>query len=182
MSVTSKEIDRDRDTEAFDPEHCSVRRALEVFGLRSSLLLLREAFYGTRRFDDFARRVSVTEQVAATRLKALVEEGLLRREPYREPGQRTRSAYRLTTKGRDLYPVLVALMQWGDKYSPGPNGPSMRLTHRGCGEPITAEVRCTAGHDVPVRDVAALPGAPSAAVVDDEPQPGTEALAPLARG
>ncbi len=163
MGVTATqtlEIDRDRDAEAFDPEHCSVRGALEVFGVRSSLLLLREAFYGTRRFDDFARRAGITEQVAATRLKALVDDGLLRREPYREPGQRTRSAYRLTPKGRDLYPVLVSLMQWGDRYNPGPDGPSIRLIHRECGEPIAAEVRCAAGHQVDVRDVAVVAGAP----------------------
>ena len=113
MSVTAHEISREHDSEAFDAEHCSVRRALEVFGLRSSLLLLREAFYGTRRFDDFARRVGITEQVTATRLKALVEEGLLRREPYREPGQRTRSEYRLTAKGRGLAGMQLGLTPAG---------------------------------------------------------------------
>lgn len=158
VSITPKESELRHDRDSFDAARCSVARALEVVGTRSTLLLLREAFYGTRRFDDFTRRVGVTEQVAATRLKALVREGLLDREPYREPGQRTRSAYRLTAKGRDLYPVLVALLQWGDAHNPGPDGPPVRLRHRGCGAPITAEVRCTAGHDVTGREVAVLAG------------------------
>jgi DNA-binding HxlR family transcriptional regulator len=153
------DIDLIRDRHGFDAANCSVRRALEVVGTRSTMLLLREAYYGTRRFDDFAERAGITEQVAATRLKALVQEGLLMREPYQEPGQRTRHAYRLTTKGRDLYPALVALMQWGDTYNPGPGGPSVLLTHRGCGARIVAQVRCTAGHDVQLREVAAAPGA-----------------------
>lgn len=136
---------------------CSVRRTLEALGPHSALLLLREAFYGTRRFDDFVVRVGISEQVAAARLKALVQGGLLEREPYRDPGQRTRHAYRLTTKGKDLYVALVALMQWGDTYNPGPGGPSVLLTHRGCGAAVTAEVRCTAGHDVRPRDITASP-------------------------
>ena len=138
------------------------------------MLLLREAFDGTRRFDDFARRVGVTEQVAATRLKALVEEGMLERSPYQEPGQRTRFEYRLTTKGRDLFPVLMALMQWGDKYDPGPDGPSVHLTHSDCGSQITAEVRCTAGHDVSLREVTAKPGAPRISPAADETPGATE--------
>jgi DNA-binding HxlR family transcriptional regulator len=157
MSSTP-DIDLIRGRHGLDADNCSVRRALEVVGTRSTMLLLREAFYGTRRFDDFAERAGITEQVAATRLKALVEEGLLRREPYQEPGQRTRNAYRLTPKGKDLYPALVALMQWGDTYNPGPHGPSVHLTHRGCGAAVIAQVRCTAGHDVQLRDVAASAG------------------------
>jgi DNA-binding HxlR family transcriptional regulator len=157
VSVTP-DTDLILDRHVFDVAHCSVRRALEIVGTRSTMLLLREAFYGTRRFDDFAERAGITEQAAATRLKALVQEGLLEREPYQDPGQRTRHAYRLTTKGQDLYPALVALMQWGDVHKPGPDGPSVLLTHRGCGAGVVAQVRCTAGHDVPLRDVVASPG------------------------
>lgn len=141
-----------------DEPLCSVARALDVVGTRSALLLLREAFYGTRRFDDFARRVGVTEQVAATRLKELVADGLLERVPYREPGQRTRHEYRLTPKGRDLYPVLVALLQWGDAHAPAPAGTPVELVHTGCGAPVGVRVRCAAGHDLAPRDVTVLPG------------------------
>ena len=83
---------------------------------RSAFLILREAFYGTTRFDEFTERVGITDAVAAARLRELVADGLLVREPYREPGQRTRHQYRLTEKGADLFPVLVALMQWGDRW------------------------------------------------------------------
>ena len=129
---------------------CPIGKALEVVGTRSAMLLLREAFYGTTRFDDFAERVGISEPVAAARLRELVAEGLLEREPYREPGQRTRMQYRLTDKGAELFPALVALMQWGDKWL-GPAG--VALAHRDCGEPVHAELRCADGHPVPVADV-----------------------------
>src|ERR1700689_1585198 len=81
---------------------CSLAKALEIVSSRSSLLILREAFYGTTRFDDFAERVGISEPVTAARLRELVGEGLLEREPYQHPGQRTRMAYRLTDKGAEL--------------------------------------------------------------------------------
>jgi DNA-binding HxlR family transcriptional regulator len=124
---------------------CSLAKALDVVSSRSALLILREAFYGTARFDDFARRVGISEPVAAARLRELVGEGLLAREPYREPGQRTRMAYRLTDKGAGLLPVLAALMQWGDTWLQ-PSGPPVELRHAGCGEVVHAELRCAAGH------------------------------------
>ena len=127
-------------------ENCSVVRALEVIGRRSTLLMLREAFLGTSRFDDFARRVGVTESVAAARLRELVAHGLLERHPYREPGQRTRHEYRLTAKGRDLLPVVLALMTWGDRYLADAGGPPLVVAHADCGAPVRAEARCAAGH------------------------------------
>jgi DNA-binding HxlR family transcriptional regulator len=131
---------------------CSIRRALEIAGTRSALIILREAFYGTTRFDDFAERAGVSEPVAAARLRELVDEGLLEREPYRTAGQRTRMAYRLTDKGADLFPALVALMQWGDRWL-APEGPPVVLRHDGCEEPVRAELRCQAGHELPVQDI-----------------------------
>lgn len=92
-----------------------------------------------------AERVRISEPVAASRLRELVDDGLLAREPYREPGQRTRMGYRLTDKGGELLPVLVALMQWGDRWL-APEGPPVVLRHSGCGEPVLAELRCAAGH------------------------------------
>jgi DNA-binding HxlR family transcriptional regulator len=126
---------------------CTVARALDVLSTRSAFLVLREAFYGTTRFDDFARGARISEPVAAARLRELVAEGLLRQEAYREPGQRTRHEYRLTEKGADLLPALVALMQWGDRWLDEDGGP-VHLRHRGCGERAGAELRCAAGHEV----------------------------------
>jgi DNA-binding HxlR family transcriptional regulator len=123
---------------------------MQVVGTRSAFLLLREAFYGTTRFDDFAERVGISQPVAAARLREMVDEGLLEREPYREPGQRTRMQYRLTEKGAELFPALVALMQWGDRWL-GPSG--VELRHRDCGAPVRSELRCGRGHQLTVEDL-----------------------------
>jgi DNA-binding HxlR family transcriptional regulator len=131
--------------EGWTADRCSIDKAVQVLSTRSALLILREAFYGTTRFDDFAERVGISQPVAAARLKELVEEGLLEREPYREPRQRTRYRYRLTEKGADLFPVLVALKQWGDRWLAADGAP-VELSHRGCGELVQAEMRCAAGH------------------------------------
>jgi DNA-binding HxlR family transcriptional regulator len=128
-------------------ERCTIAKTLDVLSTRSALLIMREAFYGTTRFDDFAERVGISEPVAAARLRELVDEGLLEREDYREPGQRTRQQYRLTPKGADLFPVLVALMQWGDRWLDDRGGP-LELLHRDCGEPVSVSLHCAAGHEV----------------------------------
>jgi DNA-binding HxlR family transcriptional regulator len=140
-------------TGALDPreswiaDRCTIAKALDVLSTRSAFLILREAFYGTTRFDDFAQRVGISEPVTAARLRELVDDGLLEREDYREPGQRTRQRYRLTEKGADLLPALIALMQWGDKWLDDGGGP-IALTHRDCGEQVGVELRCGAGHEV----------------------------------
>src|SRR3954464_16031981 len=132
---------------AWTAERCTIARALDVITTRSAFLILREAFYGTARFDDFAERVGISDAVTAARLRELVDEGLLEREDYREPGQRTRRRYRLTEKGADLFPALVALMQWGDRWIDDHGGP-VELRHRGCRQPAAVEPRCPAGHTV----------------------------------
>jgi DNA-binding HxlR family transcriptional regulator len=137
---------------SWSADACSIGRALEVVGTRSAMLLLREAFYGTTRFDDFADRVGISEPSAAARLRELVAEGLLEREPYQEPGQRTRLQYRLTEKGSELFPALVALMQWGDRWL-APAGSPVTLSHRDCGQPVRAELRCASGHQPGVGDL-----------------------------
>ncbi|WP_304455472.1 helix-turn-helix domain-containing protein [Nocardiopsis sp. YSL2] len=105
------------DLRSWHPDECGLAMALDVIGPRSSMLILREALlYGTRRFELFVERVGVTEAVASTRLKQLTEAGLLARRPYKEPGSRTRYEYVPTDKGRDLTPVVLALMQWGSKH------------------------------------------------------------------
>src|SRR3954452_8747479 len=108
---------------AWTADRCTIAKSLEVISTRSAFLILREAFYGTTRFDDFAERAGISEPVTAARLRELVDEGLLEREDYREPGQRTRQRYRLTPKGADLFPALVALMQWGDRWLDDRGGP-----------------------------------------------------------
>jgi len=114
----------------YDDQVCSIARALEVVGERWSLLILRDAFLGLRRFDDFQRSLGVARNVLADRLDRLVEAGVFERVRYTE--RPPRFEYRLTKRGRDLYPVLFGLMRWGDKYA-APNGPPRVLLHRGCG-------------------------------------------------
>ncbi len=100
---------------------CSVGRSLSVIGDRWTLMVLRNAFLGTRRFDDFQSILGVTGHVLADRLKRLVESDILKRVPYRD--RQERYEYRLTEKGRDLYPVLLALVAWGDKWMDEGRGP-----------------------------------------------------------
>jgi DNA-binding HxlR family transcriptional regulator len=105
------------------------------------------------------RRTGAPRQVLSDRLARLVERGLLRKVPYQERGQRSRQEYRLTEAGLDLYPVLVALMQWGDRHAAGPAGPPAVLTHRDCGAPVRLELTCAAGHRLAsAREVTPLPG------------------------
>lgn len=123
----------------WQPQACSIAMALDVIGTRSALLLLREAFYGTTRFDGFVRRVGITEAVAAKRLKELVEAGVLDKRPYQEPGARTRHEYVLTEKGNALLPVIVALMQWGDTYLRDDHGP-LRVVATETGAPVSVRI------------------------------------------
>lgn len=138
--------------EGWSADTCTIAKALDVVSTRSAFLILREAFYGTTRFDDFAERVGISEPVAANRLRELVEQGLLEREDYRDPGQRTRQRYRLTEKGADLFPALVALMQWGNRWLDDDGGP-VELRHRGCGRPVGVELRCAGDHRVGVDEL-----------------------------
>jgi DNA-binding HxlR family transcriptional regulator len=140
-------------------ETCTIGRAMEILGEKSTVVVLREVFSGIRRFADMRERTGIPRQVLANRLASLVEHGLLRREPYREPGARVRHEYRLTAKGFDLYPVLIAVKEWGDRYLAEPEGPSLAMVHRGCDAEVRAELRCAAGHPVPeYRDVLPRPG------------------------
>lgn len=135
--------------EGWVAEHCPMASALDIVRNRSAFLVLREAFYGATRFEEFSERTRLSEPVTAARLHELADDGLLEREPYREPGQRTRQAYRLTEKGADLLPVLVALMQWGDRWEQD-SGARVEIRHRDCGAPVTAQLRCA--HDHPVAE------------------------------
>jgi DNA-binding HxlR family transcriptional regulator len=131
----------------WEADDCSIAQALEVVSTRSAFLVLREAFYGATRFDEFVARAGISEPVAAARLRELVEHGLLEREPYRDAGRRTREGYRLTAMGAALLPALVGLMQWGDRWLKRDGG-AVELRHRDCGAAVHAELRCAEGHDV----------------------------------
>ncbi|MGB8390316.1 winged helix-turn-helix transcriptional regulator [Mycobacterium sp.] len=126
---------------------CAIEKTMTVVGTKSAMLIMREAYYGTTRFDDFARRVGITKAATSARLAELVELGLLRRQPYREPGQRSRDEYVLTEAGVEFMPVVWAMFEWGRRHLPGRN--RLRLTHLGCGADAEVQMRCTEGHLVP---------------------------------
>lgn len=132
-------------------DHCPIDRAMQVVGTRSAMLLLREAWYGTTRFDDFATRVGISDAIASARLRELVTAGLLERRAYREPGQRTRHEYVLTSSGDELVPALLTLAAWGRQHHPDRWSPT--ATHADCGADVVVEVRCAAGHTVDVGDI-----------------------------
>jgi DNA-binding HxlR family transcriptional regulator len=147
--------DRDR----YSAENCSVKRALDIVGEKWTLLVLREAFYGARRFEEFQARLGCARNLLAERLNTLVTAEVLQRIPYKEPGQRGRHEYRLTEKGLDLLPAIIALMQWTDRWQADPNGPPVEITHRECGHPVELILRCE--HDntpLSARDTEPRPG------------------------
>ncbi len=125
---------------------CAIEKTMAVVGTRSAMLIMREAYYGTTRFDDFARRVGITKAATSARLSELVELGLLKRQPYHEPGQRRREEYVLTEAGIDFMPVVWAMFEWGRRHLPGRH--RLRLTHLGCGANAEVQMRCTEGHKV----------------------------------
>lgn len=146
----------------WDRSGCSVAGTLTVVGEKWSLLVLREAFFGVRRFADFQRILGAPRAVLTERLGTLVAEGILRRVPYQAEGERQRHEYRLTQKGVDLYPTLVALMQWGDRYLGDDGSGPVRLEHAGCGAPVRLALLCESGHELAgAREVRPVPPAGS---------------------
>lgn len=144
----------------YDGQNCSVARTLEVIGERWTMLVLREAFLRTRRFDDFQRRLGIARNVLTDRLGRLVEEGVLERRAYQD--HPPRHEYRLTEKGLDLWPVLMTLMRWGDRHSDWPEGPPRLIRHRGCGGGLTDHLACDkCGAELGPRDVEAHERAPA---------------------
>lgn len=140
-------------------DNCTIGAAMAILGEKWTVVVLREVFNGIHRFDDMRVRTGIPRQVLTNRLGMLVANGVLRRVPYREPGARARDEYRLTEKGFDLYPLLVAVREWGDRYLSGPEGPPLDIVHRDCGAPVHAVLVCESGHDtIPPRDVVPRPG------------------------
>jgi DNA-binding HxlR family transcriptional regulator len=141
---------------SFADMHCSVAQCLEVVGEWWSMLILRDAFLGVTRFDQFQERLGISRNVLNQRLATLVEAGVLGKVSYSE--HPPRHDYRLTDKGRDLWPVVTTMRQWGDKYA-APDGPPLQLVHKGCGEISDAVLTCTTcGEPIGARDVRAVPG------------------------
>ncbi len=133
--------------QAVPPEYgCPIEKAMTLVGSRSAMLIMREAFYGTRRFDDFVQRAAMAPATASVHLRTLTDAGLLRRQPYREPGGRTRDEYTLTPAGQDLMPVVFGLFEWGKRHAG--IRPLVDFAHAGCGQPLEVQVRCAAGHQV----------------------------------
>jgi DNA-binding HxlR family transcriptional regulator len=152
----------------YPTQYCPVASALEIVGERWTLLILRDIFMGIRRFEDLQRNLGVARNILQARLERLLEFGILVKRPYQE--RPLRHDYRLTAKGADLWPVLVALLQWGDAHALTGERPII-LQHRGCGGELDDRRRCLAcGADVTVTEAIALrTGARSALM--EEPAP-----------
>jgi DNA-binding HxlR family transcriptional regulator len=129
---------------------CSIKHTLDIVGEKWTLLVIREAFNGAVRFEEFLTNVGCSRAVLSERLATLVQHGVLRREPYRTPGQRERYQYLLTEKGYDLFVALVALMQWGDRWEAGAKGGPVVIRHRDCDELVHVELRCARDHRCPI--------------------------------
>jgi DNA-binding HxlR family transcriptional regulator len=136
----------------FDDSNCSVARALNEVGDWWSLLIVLQAMYGTRRFVDFQQQLGIAKNILCDRLIRLVENQVLRKVDVGEHG--SRFEYRLTEKGRDLFPVVIALRQWGDKWNPVPDGARLDLRDRATGRAIQpVEVQDADGKSLTIRDV-----------------------------
>ncbi|WP_339844153.1 helix-turn-helix domain-containing protein [uncultured Halopseudomonas sp.] len=138
--------------EELDQQPCSLARTLAVIGDKWTLLVLRDCFLGVRRFDEFERRLGITRHLLAGRLKKLVEHGVLTKVAYQQ--RPLREEYRLTEKGLDLHPTILALVSWGDRHMADERGAPVLHVHKGCGKvmhPVTVCSEC--GEGVGARDV-----------------------------
>src|SRR3954451_12790279 len=124
------------DYREWDTGNCSVGRAVALVGQPWVVLIMREVTRGLHRFKDIQEHLGISRSVLSDRLDLLIAHGVLARREYREPGQRRRAEYHLTGNGRDLYHAITALREWGAKSFAAPEGPSLLVTHRGCGAPV----------------------------------------------
>jgi len=141
---------------SFADINCSIAQCLEVVGEWWTLLIVRDCFLGVSRFDDFQARLGISRNILNNRLTRLIDEGVLKRVAYQERPERFE--YRLTTKGRDLWHIITAMCQWGDRWA-APEGPPLRLRHTTCGKLIRAVHVCShCGEPIDARSVTAEPG------------------------
>lgn len=139
----------------FDHMNCALAQTLDVIGERWTLLILRDAFFGTKRFEQFQRSLGIARNILSTRLNRLVDEGILERRPSDD----SRHEYVLTDKGLDLQPVLLAMTHWGDRHRPNPKGARIVFVERATGEPIAPmSVRSRDGRVLKAWDIKATPG------------------------
>ena len=141
---------------SFEDMTCSVAQCLDVVGEWWSLLIVRDAFLGVTRFDDFQARLGISRNILTQRLNHLVDSDVLKRVAYSD--HPPRSEYRLTGKGRDLWHVITAMRQWGDQWA-APGGPPVETRHTACGHIVTAVPVCShCGEPLDARSVTAVPG------------------------
>lgn len=141
----------------FDDWPCSIARTVDLVGDWWTPLVMREAFYGARRFEEFQQRLGLSRNVLTQRLERLVDEDMLTRVPYKD--RPVRHEYRLTEKGRDFFTVLAAMIRWGDRWLADPGGPPIELRDRETGLPVSPEVTdATTGQPIDVRRIIATPG------------------------
>jgi DNA-binding HxlR family transcriptional regulator len=136
---------------------CSIAKSLEVIGERWSLLIVRDVMNGNRRFGELQASLGIARNVLSARLQRLVDEDILERRAYHESPPRYE--YFLTEKGLDLWPALIALLKWGDRYSSGPEGPTKLIVHKECGGGVSERGICErCGKTLTARDARQLPG------------------------
>lgn len=158
----------------YEDQVCSIARTLEVIGDRWTMLVIRDAFLGVRRFDDFQRGLGVARNVLSDRLTRLCDDGVLRRRRYQQ--RPDRFEYQLTEKGLDLWPVLVSLLSWGDRHH-AEHGPPRLILHRDCGGKITERATCsTCQLPLHPQDVITQPGpgAPVSAAAGPDSRPAPQ--------
>lgn len=160
---------------SFEDMHCSVAQCLEVVGEWWSLLIIRDAFLGVTRFDDFQSRLGISRNVLNQRLLHLIDHEILVKVPYQD--HPPRSEYRLTDKGRDLWHVVTAMRQWGDRWS-APDGPPLQVRHHACGELTDAVPVCShCGEQLDHRSVTAEPGSGATVALFDHTKIASSAAA-----
>jgi DNA-binding HxlR family transcriptional regulator len=146
----------------YQDQSCALARALEIVGERWTLLIVRDAFHGLTRYDEFLKSLGVATNVLSSRLQKLVAAGVLEQEG-------PRGSYTLTAKGRDLYPVVLTLMSWADRHEPGPDGPEVLILHTDCDHEAGGALRCEhCGGPVTLDNLRVIP-APGATGPDGEP-------------
>ena len=139
--------------------NCAIARTGAMLGERWVFAILRAAYFRARTFEDYLAATGIARNVLADRLRRLVDFGILEKRPYEQAGNRTRSEYRLTEAGLDLYPVIVAMMQWGNRHAGFESGPPVVLRHRTCGEISEPRLVCSeCGEEVHAREMEPMPG------------------------